>query len=97
MPGETPASESVTVTTPENADNEVGSPDRDVNAGMPVASAPGSETQATDDSATVQQNFMGIGANMSMWWLVVLLAVAAETMRRLRKARDHAVESADIA
>ncbi len=79
------------------AEDGVSSPDGDNNVTMPNANSTDEGAEVVADGETVKQNARGIAGGVSLWWLVVLLAVAAETMRRLRKARDHAVESAEIA
>ena len=79
------------------AEDGVSSPDGDNNVTMPNANSTDERAEVVADGETVEQNSMGIAGGVSLWWLVVLLAVAAETTRRLRKARDRSGEPAEIA
>lgn len=97
MPGESSSPESVNVKIPGVTEVGAGSPKGDNNVTMPNADSTDEGAEVVADGEAIKQNSMGIAGGVSLWWLVVLLAVAAETMRRLRKARDNSVEAAEIA
>jgi hypothetical protein len=97
MPGEPSSPESVNVKIPGIAEKGVSSPEGDNNVTMPNADSTDEDVEEVANGEAMKQNSMGIAGGVSLWWLVVLLAVAAETVRRLRKARDRSVEPADIA
>lgn len=76
----------------------VGTPQADsASVAIPNADSTNDDVEEIADGESVKQNSMGVPIGTSLWWLVVLLAIAAETMRRLRKARDRSVEPAEIA
>ena len=97
LPGGSSSPEFVDVKIPGIAEKGVRAPDGDNNVTMPNADSTDGDAEEVADGETVEQNSMGIAGGASLWWLVVLLAVAAETTRRLRKARDRSGEPAEIA
>ncbi len=97
LPGESSSPESVNVKIPGITEVGAGSPKGDNNVTMPNAKSTDEGAEVVADGEAIKQNSMGIAGGISLWWLVVLLAVAAETTRRLRKARDRSVEPAEIA
>jgi hypothetical protein len=97
MPGESSSPESVNVKIPGVTEVGAGSPKGDNNVTMHNADSTDGDAEEIADGEAIKQNSMGIAGGVSLWWLVVLLAVAAETVRRLRKARDNSVEAAEIA
>jgi hypothetical protein len=86
---ETSSPKSVDVTIPRNAEDGVGLPEGDNEVAIPAVVSFNGETQASGSPEVVNKNAMGVGGSISLWWLAVLLAVVAETIRRIRNARNQ--------